>query len=199
MVRHKDSVVPFILGNLDFPIAAISLQFPKYGCIAKGVDTFIHVRYRVRVLGHHCVQIAVVNAKSESSVLLKDGANQWAPLHLRGLNNVHGEHSIYFLLFKLSCLRSCMVWRCVDWWIAWVYVCSSSIGCCPAYRSKVFVPHTFELCKHVDTYVGICRILNWERKSLAPIDLWDFFLIVAQGCGNPLARRGAHAAYTNRH
>lgn len=44
-----------LLGDLNMPIRAISVQRAENCSIARPVDKFVHVLYRVRVPYHHCV------------------------------------------------------------------------------------------------------------------------------------------------
>lgn len=101
MMRCIGDSIAFFVGSFAFLVFAIGVERRDYRCIAQRVDTFDHAWYWVWILGHHSVQIAVVNTKAKSSVLVRDENYRWDPLCLRGFDNVHREHS-YISCFSNS-------------------------------------------------------------------------------------------------
>lgn len=113
VMEYEGKFIPSFIGNIDLPITAVNVRCQKYPGISEQVDIFVHEKYRGRMLDRHCVQLAVVNAKAKSSVLLRDEDNKWGPLCSPRFDIVHGYHSIYFLLFEFFwCYTALIEPRC---------------------------------------------------------------------------------------
>lgn len=144
IARRKTGFTAIFFGILYLPIYTIRVQCGKYCCIMKRLDTFVHAWYLVRVPDCHYVQHLIGNAKSKSSVSLRDKINLLCPLSLSRLSNVHGKHSIYLLIFEFSSVCACSV-------SGWLY--RFSIGLLNlksvlyhVNQTKGAFPLSFELC-----------------------------------------------------
>lgn len=60
-------------GDLNFPISAKSVQCLKYRGASLRICSFVHTLYRLRILDPLYVQLAAVDIKASSSVLLETG------------------------------------------------------------------------------------------------------------------------------
>lgn len=117
------------LGNLYLSVYATSVQLGKYRCVAKRVNSIVHVQYWVQIPDYHSIQFLAISAQVKSVVFLGYKNNQLVPFCLGGLDNVHFEHLIYLLISNSLAFRT-----------AWYgaerngqkFIFSSSILCCTA-------------------------------------------------------------------
>lgn len=110
MVRHESGLVPIFIGDFYLSVAAFTVQCQEILGITKRVDAFVHVRYAVRVLNGYCVQLVVVHAKSECSVMFGreyDGCHSFC---LGMVNNIHRQHLDDLVFLKFLCAWDCLVW-----------------------------------------------------------------------------------------
>lgn len=153
-MKRKRGFIWIFLENLDSPKSTVSVQCRKHCCIAKRSDLFVYAPYRVRVVDHHFVHFAVVDAKARCSVSLGTKS-------IGGANSVcagryHPWGAFHFSsAFEFFYLRPCLVWAWVNWLVIRRLELDSVL-----YRlnlTKMFVPQALRLFGHVFKFVMIGR------------------------------------------
>lgn len=136
------------------------------------VDTFVHAWWQAWILDCHCVPIPVTYAKAGRCGLLRDEIDRWRPLLLRGIEKVHCEHSIHFLDFNFSPFPPCIVWGWLN--LSFILLFQIDWVLHSLYRTKVSVSHDSELLKIADKVFGICALIAWQVRILAPVSLQNY-------------------------
>lgn len=145
MMSRESAFVTIFLGNIDLPISATRDQCRAYCRVTKQISKLLHVWNWERICDRQCVQLAVVDVKARSSVLLRDEDNWWDPPCVARIDKVHGYHWIYFLLSEFSHPRPWAIWSWVNWSDIRVFQLDSGLH--HIIRTKVTVSYAFELCR----------------------------------------------------
>lgn len=141
-MRHKSDFVAIDIGDVHFPTTPFSVKRRENYCISMGFDALIHTQYRIRISDSYCVELAVVETKSECSVFLQRKHDGCQPHCLGRFTHNHRQHLGDFMFLRFPCACSSLVWRGMNW----AFPCSVEFNTVLGWlnSSQVSFPHVSE-------------------------------------------------------
>lgn len=148
VIERKGGFMSIILGNIYWPILAISIQCLIYHRVARGFGTFIYSWSCVQVPDPHSAAFQVCDVKAKIYIPFWKKDHGVISFRMGGLEIVHGQHLIYILLCAVSPLKFCMVPGGVIYSVSHCFLFNLVLH--HLNWAKMSISGAFQLCKPVN-------------------------------------------------